>query len=96
MEEGNLRLYIADHIRGGLPMTLPASLLVPENDKVQICRGCPERFECVAESLHTPEECFKEHRKSLRVVPVRMTKTTVEVETQQPQGRHTILLSKIP
>lgn len=96
MEEGSFRLHIADHIRNGTAMTLPVGVLVPENDKLRLCRGCPEQFECIAEKLYTPEWCFAQRKTTLRVVPLRMTDTTVEVEAQQPQGRHTILLSKIP
>jgi hypothetical protein len=96
MEAGSLRLDIANSIRHGWPMTLPVGVLVPENDKLRLCRGCPEQFECIAEKLYTPEVCFKDRKKTLRVVPLRLTDTTVEVEAQQPQGRHTILLSKIP
>ncbi len=93
MEEGVRRLILRHAIENGRTFSIHVSTLVPKNDVAQLCHGCPERLECVADSLHTPEECFTTHKATLHVFPIRVVKNLVEVEATQPAGRHFIPIS---
>ncbi len=95
MVDGARRVRIAEAIRRGQTLTVRPEQLVPPNQKHKLCHGCPERIECTAGRLYTADECYSSRRLRLQVVPLRMTATELEVEAQQPPGRHTIPLKDI-
>jgi hypothetical protein len=72
----------------------PAALLTPANMD-QICNGCPERMECVMESLHTPQECYGGRISRVLVLPLRIRKGKMDVEAKQPMGTFTVPLGAI-
>jgi hypothetical protein len=95
MVDGARRVVLRRSILEGKPISVDVKHLVPVDQKDQICNGCPERMNCVAENISTPAECFKWRKASLQVYPVRLTDTHVEVEAQQPAGRHYVPLKHI-
>jgi len=95
MTDGARRVVLRQSILEGKPISVDVRHIVSESDVSQICNGCPERMQCAAENLSTPAECFKWRKASLPVYPVRLTDTHVEVEAQQPTGRHYVPLKNI-
>lgn len=95
VEQGANGTYIARAIMASSTMTLDVELLLPAERVHEICNGCSERIECMADSLHTPQECYEERKSRVTVFPLRMTKTDVTVEAQQPRGTYTVPVSKI-
>lgn len=95
MGDGAMRLTVRYAIQNSKTLTVLASLLVPPQNISKICDGCPERIECIAENLSTPEKCLTGKHRRIQVYPLRMTKTRVEVEAAQPAGRYTIPLSHL-
>ena len=95
MTDGARRVVLRNAILECKSVNVKAKHLVPKDDLAAICNGCPERMLCMAESLSTPADCYRWRKASLTVYPLRLTDTHVEVEAQQPAGRHYVPLKNI-
>jgi hypothetical protein len=95
MKDGYRRLVVATAIRDGRSLTIRTRDLLTKAQAPRLCHGCPERLDCTAGSLYTPDECYEERKTSLPVFPLRMTETQLEVETSQPAGKFTIRLTDV-
>lgn len=63
--------------------------MISENDAGRMCDGCPKSLECVAESLHRPEDCRVGKgawARTLEVRPTKINKDKVTVECEHPRG----------
>jgi hypothetical protein len=89
------RLQMAEAIRRAVTIDIDIRLLLDPKDVKRICDGCPERIECMADNLHTPEECYGSLRRRMTVFPLRMTRDAATVEAQQPRGTYTVRFDKI-
>lgn len=96
MAEGIRRYTVRWAIENDSHFAVPVSVLLKPKDVNKICRGCPDSLECMAESLHTPTECYEKHRTTFTVVPLRIIKNTVEVRAEQPTGTYVIPLVAVP
>ena len=95
MMQGARRVVLRRAILAGQPVSIKTSALIPHSQVSEICNGCPERMPCVAENRSTPQQCWEWRKDSLLVYPLKLKGNTVEVEAQQPAGRHTLPLSAI-
>jgi hypothetical protein len=90
MRVGANRVIIRRAIENGEHIPVPVKLLIGPDEKVKICSGCPMQFECIAGSLHTPDECYDNLRSSVSVVPLRINKGQVDVKANQPLGKYSV------
>ena len=95
VNDGAIRIWLARMIRKSLTIHVPVEALVSAENKIALCNGCPERIECLAETLSTPEKCYSGKKSKLPVLPTRMTRTEVTVEAAQPAGTHVIPISRL-
>lgn len=95
MHDGVRRMIARFALENSKTITVNVKYLVPEKDKGQICKGCPERIPCIAESRSTPDRCYDWERTRLPVFPLRIIGDKLEVEATQPAGRHTVPLKAI-
>ncbi len=95
MAAGVTRVVLARAILAGQEVALAVESLLPKERAAELCNGCPERLECVAESLSTPQECYLGRKKDLAVTPIKMTRRHVEVEARQPAGRYCVPLAEV-
>ena len=96
-DAGISRLVLARAIQASQTVTVPVDALIPMEALLAgaICEGCSERIECMADNLHTPNECTRARKAHLQVFPLRMTRETVDVEAAQPRGTFTIPIMKL-
>lgn len=92
-----VRLRCAEFVVSGEPVAWPTNTLLADDPAniPKICNGCPVRLECMAESISTPYKCATENKAYLPVRLVKMTKTHVTVEAEQPTGTYELPFSKL-
>ncbi len=95
MANGAKRLLVRYAIENAKALSVATKDLVPADKPEQLCHGCPERIECISESLSTPSECLTGRHATTIVYPIQIHRAEVEIETQQPAGRHRVPLRLI-
>lgn len=96
IHDGIQRAVIARAILHGRSVTVSPQALLPVERAGELCRGCPTSLECAAQQLSTPENCWHgRYVRNLVVFPLQISGDLVEVEAQQPQGKHIVRLSVI-
>lgn len=95
IHDGAQRVIVARAIATGRSVSLSPAAIVPEERASELCRGCPKAVDCAAEHLSTPQKCWDGALSNLTVFPLQLFDTHVEVEAQQPHGKHVIPLHKI-
>ena len=83
MEAGVRRMIVGRAIRNGKPIRVATASWLPSEEASQLCKACPERLECIAESLSEPVECWKWEKSTLQLTPLRMNKKAAEFDIPQ-------------
>lgn len=96
IDEGIRRITVRWTIENNRDFEVEVKRLLKPKDVNKICRGCPDSMECVAGSLHTPQECYDGRIPKVKVVPLRIIKNTVEVRAEHPTGTYVIPLEGVP
>lgn len=90
-DEALLRARFARAIRDNRAVFVAVKVLLPNFcNKSEICNGCPERIECMAENLHQPIHCYDVRHSYVSTRPVRLTEKEVVVECDHPRGIYTL------
>lgn len=93
MDAGARRYAVRWSIENHKEIDVAVNALI--SDAGKICNGCPIRLECLAESLHTPQDCFTGRLRTVPVMPIRMRDGNVTVDANQPFGQYTIPVSAV-
>lgn len=92
---GVQRITMARAITNSRSVSVSPQALVTRERAHELCRGCPESLDCAAQRISTPEKCWDGRLTRLVVFPTQINGDLVEVEAQQPQGKHIVRLSVI-
>lgn len=95
MANGVLRVIAAKAITDGTTLKIATASFLPRENAAELCHGCPEQLECVAENMSTPDRCWHHSKAFLDAKPLRMNSDSVEFEMEQPAGKRRISFNKL-